>query len=80
MGCGGGGSLEHPKQWLGTLCAGLFLRVHATQSRQARPKEAQEPSRGAAKGHFDHAALPVERGHARRVEWSRRRVAERLHG
>eukprot|EP00964_Phaeocystis_antarctica_P016631 scaffold9156_cov57-Phaeocystis_antarctica.AAC.2 len=51
MGGFGGGYLEHPRQWLGTQWAGLVLGVgRASQSRQARPGEAQEPSWGTAKG------------------------------
>ena len=46
----GGGSLEHPRQWLGAQWAGLFLGVHAAQNRQMRPEEAQVPSWGTAKG------------------------------
>jgi len=51
MGGFGGGYLEHSRQWLGTQWAGLVLGVsRASQSRQARPGEAQEPSWGTAKG------------------------------
>ena len=46
----GGGSLEHPRQWLGAQWVGLFLGVRVAQSRQARPEEAQKPSWGTAKG------------------------------
>ena len=31
----------------------------AARSRQARPEEAQEPSWGLPRGHFDHAVAPV---------------------
>ena len=45
-----GGSLEHPRQWLGAQWVGRILGVRVAQSRQARPEEAQEPSWGTAKG------------------------------
>ena len=62
---GGGGQLEHPRQWLGAQWAGLSPReCRAAQSRQERPEEVQRPSWGAAKGggHSDHAAMPHEHG------------------
>ena len=46
----GGGSLEHPRQWLAAQWLGLFLGVYrAAQSRQVRLDEAQEPSWDTAK-------------------------------
>ena len=50
IGSFGGGSLEHPRQWLAAQWLGLFLGVYrAAQSRQVRLDEAQEPSWGTAK-------------------------------
>ena len=46
----GGGSLEHPRQWLGAQWAGLFLGVPSRpEPPGGAPEEAQEPSWGAAK-------------------------------
>ena len=57
-----GGSLEHPRQWLGAPWAGLFpWECPAAQSRQARPEEAQELSWRAAKGGTLTAPLHLER-------------------
>ena len=45
MGDLGGGSFKHTRQWLGTQWPGVSLGVYrASQSRQARPEEAQKPS------------------------------------
>eukprot|EP00964_Phaeocystis_antarctica_P063357 scaffold38022_cov48-Phaeocystis_antarctica.AAC.3 len=55
----GGGSLEHPKQWLCAQWAGLALGVPScAQSHEARPEEVQEPSWALPRLHFDHAAWP----------------------
>ena len=56
----GGGSLEHPRQWLGAQWSGLSSPGSAAPPRAARGalcEEAQEPSSGTAK----EEALP--RGH-----------------
>ena len=51
MGGFGGGSLEHRRQWLGAQWAGFSPWARrASQSCQARPFEAQEPSSGVARG------------------------------
>ena len=51
IGDSGGGWLEHPRQWLGAEWADLYpWECRVAQSRQARPKEAQEPGWGAAGG------------------------------
>eukprot|EP00964_Phaeocystis_antarctica_P014102 scaffold7764_cov45-Phaeocystis_antarctica.AAC.1 len=43
--------LEHPRRWLGIQWLGLSLVMcRASQSRQARPEEAQGASCGPAKG------------------------------
>ena len=46
VGGGGGGWLEHLRQWLGARWAGLASswECRAARSRQARPEEAQESS------------------------------------
>eukprot|EP00964_Phaeocystis_antarctica_P018194 scaffold10072_cov27-Phaeocystis_antarctica.AAC.2 len=47
----GGGSLEHPRWWRGAPSGpASSWECRAAQSYQARPKEAQAPSWGAAKG------------------------------
>eukprot|EP00964_Phaeocystis_antarctica_P138478 scaffold103143_cov42-Phaeocystis_antarctica.AAC.2 len=60
MGGFGGGSLEHPRQWLGAQWMGLSpwaSRAARSRTNRGSPVEAQEPSRGAAKvAHFGHAA------------------------
>ena len=44
MGGFGGGSLEHPRQWLGAQWAGLALGVPSyPEPREERPEEAQQP-------------------------------------
>ena len=51
MGGVGGGSLEQPRQWLGACEPASSWECRAAQSRQARPEEAQEPSRGSHPSH-----------------------------
>ena len=46
----GGGWLEHPGPWVGAQWAGLPWERRASQSCQARPEEAREPTSGTAKG------------------------------
>ena len=59
----GGGSLEHPRPWLGAQWAGLSLwECRAAQSRQARPEEAQEPEPEPEPGHCREARLTVLAG------------------
>ena len=54
----GGGSLEHPRQWVGAWARPFPLWAEPLKPRQARPGEAQELNQGNAKaGTLEHAQL-----------------------